>query len=206
MDGALVNTASLADILAAVQASAKAAVPPLREELRLLPAAANHDGSPAWMVHDPINNRFFRIGWLDFEILLRWSQGSPQAIAQSVSEETTLSIDETDVGALLHFLEQHNLLQANSASAVNRLRQRSAQMKKNPYEWLLHNYLFFRVPLIRPQVWLAAIMPDRYCVDGHRHFPGHPAVGNFCQHRGRAFVVSRLFGLCRGACIRQNAA
>jgi putative peptide zinc metalloprotease protein len=159
MDGTLVNTASLADILAAVQASAKVAVPPLREELRLLPAAANHDGSPAWMVHDPINNRFFRVGWLDFEILLRWSQGSPQEIAQSVSEETTLSIDEADVGALLHFLEQHNLLQANSAAAVNRLRERSAQMKKNPYEWLLHNYLFFRVPLIRPQLWLAAIMP-----------------------------------------------
>ena len=70
-----------------------------------------------------------------------------------------MSIDEADVGALLHFLEQHNLLQANSAAAVNRLRQRSAQMKKNPYEWLLHNYLFFRVPLIRPQVWLAALMP-----------------------------------------------
>lgn len=159
MDGILVNTASLADVLAAVQASAKVALPALREELRLLPAAANHDGSPAWMVHDPINNRFFRIGWLDFEMLLRWSQGSPQAIAQSVSEETTLSIDEGDVGALMHFLEQHNLLQANSCAAVNRLRQRAAQMKKNPYEWLLHNYLFFRVPLIRPQLWLAAIMP-----------------------------------------------
>ncbi len=159
MDGTVVKTASLADILATAQASAKVALPPLREELRLLPAAANHDGSPAWMVHDPINNRFFRVGWLDFEMLLRWTHGSPQAIARSVSEETTLSIDEADVGALLHFLEQHNLLQANSVAAVNRLRQRSAQLKKNPYEWLLHNYLFFRVPLIRPQVWLAAIMP-----------------------------------------------
>ena len=159
MDGTLVKTAGLADLLSATKASAKVTLPPLREELRLLPAAANHDGSPAWMVHDPINNRFFRVGWLDFEMLLRWTQGSPQAIAQSVSAETTLSIDEADVGALLHFLEQHNLLQANSAAAVDRLRRRSAQMKKNPYEWLLHNYLFFRVPLIRPQVWLAAIMP-----------------------------------------------
>jgi putative peptide zinc metalloprotease protein len=159
MDGTLVKPASLAGLFAAANANAKVTLPPLREELRLLPAAANHDGSPAWMVHDPINNRFFRVGWLDFEMLLRWTQGSPQAIAQSVSEETTLRIDENDVGALLHFLEQHNLLQANSTAAVNRLRQRSAQMKKNPYEWLLHNYLFFRVPLIRPQVWLAAIMP-----------------------------------------------
>jgi putative peptide zinc metalloprotease protein len=159
MDGTVINTASMADMLASVQADTKVVVPPLREELRLLPAAANHDGSPAWMIHDPINNRFFRVGWLDFEMLLRWSQGSAQAIARSVSDETTLSIDEDDVGALLRFLEQHNLLQANSSAAVSRLRQRAAQLKKNPYEWLLHNYLFFRVPLIRPQVWLAAIMP-----------------------------------------------
>ncbi len=39
-------------------------LPPLREELKLLPAAANHDGSPAWMVQDPINNSFFVLGGL----------------------------------------------------------------------------------------------------------------------------------------------
>lgn len=134
-------------------------LPPLRDELRLLPAAANHDGSPAWMVQDPVNNRFFRIGWLDFEVLLRWTQGSAKAVADSVSAETTLSADESDVGALLSFLEQHSLLKADTPQAVDRLRKRSLLLKKNPYEWLLHHYLFFRVPLVRPQLWLAKILP-----------------------------------------------
>ena len=134
-------------------------LPPLREELRLLTAAANHDGSPAWMVQDPVNNRFFRIGWIDFEILLRWSQRSAETIVQSINDETTLTVDDRDVAALLHFLEQHSLLQADSPNAVDRLRRLSAQAQKNPYEWLLHNYLFFRVPLIRPQLWLARLMP-----------------------------------------------
>ena len=159
MDGLVINAATLAAALSNAQASMAAVLPPLREELRLLPAAANHDGSPAWMVQDPVNNRFFRIGWMDFEILLRWSQRSAKAIAQSISEETTLTIDDSDVAALLQFLEQHSLLQANSPNAVDRLRRLSAQMQKNPYEWLLHNYLFFRVPLIRPQLWLARLMP-----------------------------------------------
>ena len=57
-------------------------LPPLREELRLLPAAANRDGSPAWMIHDPVCNRFYRIGWLDFEMLARWSLGSAQAVVR----------------------------------------------------------------------------------------------------------------------------
>jgi putative peptide zinc metalloprotease protein len=159
MDGTVTGAANLAVTFA--QASRKAAItlPPIREELRLLPAAANPDGSPAWMVHDPVNNRFFRIGWMDFEMLLRWSQGTPQAIAESINDETTLTIDVNDVGALLHFLEQHSLLQSNSTAAVDRMRHRSVLMKRNPYEWLLHNYLFFRIPLVRPQLWLAKIMP-----------------------------------------------
>ena len=159
MDGLVINAATLAAAVPTAQASKAAVLPPLREELRLLPAAANHDGSPAWMVQDPVNNRFFRIGWIDFEILLRWSQRSASAIAQSISDETTLTVDDSDVSALLKFLEQHSLLQANSPNAVDRLRRLSAQMQKNPYEWLLHNYLFFRIPLIRPQLWLARLMP-----------------------------------------------
>ena len=131
----------------------------LREELRLLPAAANHDGSPAWMVQDPVNNRFFRIGWIDFEVLLRWSQGNPQSIVESVNAQTTLSIDDSDVHALVTFLDQHSLLQADSTQAVDRLRQRAKLQQKSAYTWLLHNYLFFRIPLIRPQAFLALVLP-----------------------------------------------
>ena len=146
-------------VIAAQIAPKAIRLPTLREELRLLPAAANRDGSPAWMVQDPVNNRFFRIGWIDFEVLLRWAMGNAPAIVDSVTEETTLSIDETDVLALVTFLDQHNLLRADSVQAVARLSQRAKLQKKNPYEWLLHNYLFFRVPLIRPQVALAIILP-----------------------------------------------
>ncbi|MEE8618144.1 MAG: hypothetical protein V3S86_02610, partial [Nitrosomonadaceae bacterium] len=89
-------------------------LPPLREELKLLPAAPNNDGSLAWMVQDPINNSFFRIGWLDFEMLLRWAYGSPEKIVNSVNNETTLDIEVTDVDDLKRFLEQNSLLQASS--------------------------------------------------------------------------------------------
>ena len=134
-------------------------LPALREELRLLPAAANHDGSPAWMVQDPVNNRFFRIGWIDFELLLRWAEGSPQAIVEAVCAETTLSVEESDVAALVAFLDQHSLLRADSAQSVDQLRQRAQLQQKSVYTWLLHNYLFFRIPLIHPQVGLALILP-----------------------------------------------
>lgn len=134
-------------------------LPPLREELRLLPAAANRDGTPAWMVQDPVNNRFFRIGWLDFELLLRWTQESAERLVESVNTETTLTVGLADVDGLMRFLEQHNLLQANSEQAVERLRQRASALKKSVHEQLIHHYLFFRIPLVRPQFWLKKLLP-----------------------------------------------
>ena len=155
MDGTLIPVSGLG--LPAARQETR--LPALREELRLLPAAANHDGSPAWMVQDPVNNRFFRIGWIDFELLLRWAEGSPQAIVEAVCAETTLSVEESDVAALVAFLDQHSLLRADSAQSVDQLRQRAQLQQKSVYTWLLHNYLFFRIPLIRPQVGLALILP-----------------------------------------------
>jgi hypothetical protein len=75
---------------------------------------------------------------------LRWSQRSAKR-AQSI-RRTTLSVDDSDIEAL-QFLEQHSLLQTNSPNAVDRLRL-SAQMQKNPYEWLLHLPVL-RIPLVR---------------------------------------------------------
>ena len=134
-------------------------LPPLREELKLLPAAPNSDGSSAWMVQDPISNSFFRIGWLDFEVLLRWAYGSPEKIVSSVNNETTLDIEVTDVNDLKKFLEQNRLLQANNQAAVDQLRESAKEQNKGLINWILHHYLFFRIPLFRPQVWLAKIMP-----------------------------------------------
>ena len=58
-------------------------LPPLREDLALIEAAPQRDGSPAWMIHDPVSNRFYRIGWLEFEVLTRW-QSASAAAAQTI--------------------------------------------------------------------------------------------------------------------------
>ena len=132
-------------------------LPPLREELRLLPAAANGDGSPAWMIHDPVCNRFFRIGWLDFEMLARWDLGSPAAVVESIQSETTLLPNTGDLQALTAFLERHSLLRIATQAGVRSLTERAARQQHAPLTWLLHHYLFFRLPLARPQGWLGRV-------------------------------------------------
>jgi putative peptide zinc metalloprotease protein len=130
----------------------------LRQELRLLPADANRDGSPAWMIHDPVANRFYRIGWMDFEMLARWERRTHAAVAQAVCDETTLHAESEDVESLESFLSQHGLLQPSGPADVDAMRQRCAAQKLDAGEWLLHHYLFFRLPLVRPQDKLARLL------------------------------------------------
>jgi putative peptide zinc metalloprotease protein len=134
-------------------------VPLLRDELRLIQAANNADGSPAWMIQDPINNKFYRIGWLDFELLLRWELVNIANIVADVKNETTLDVDEDNVAELVAFLNQNKLLQSTSAEAVNRLITEKNKQKQSAFNWLVHHYLFFRIPLIKPQALLANILP-----------------------------------------------
>ena len=133
-------------------------LPALRDELRLLPASPNADGSPAWTIHDPVVNRFFRVGWLDFELLLRWQDGTADEIIARVCDETLLHVDRGDVAGLVEFLGRHSLLRADSRRAVDGLRDRFRRQKRTVFAWLLHNYLFFRIPLLRPQATLVVLL------------------------------------------------
>ena len=122
--------------------------PALREELQLEPANNNRDGSPAWHVCDPVRNLFFRIGWLEFEILQRWSMGDARRIAADIAARTTLAATPEHVESLQAFLLHHQLVRAARPKAA-----------VPAWRWLLDNYLFIRIPLVRPQQWLDRLLP-----------------------------------------------
>lgn len=86
-------------------------LPPLREDLELLPASRQPDGSPAWNLYDSLRHQFFRIGWLEFEILSRWHLADAEAIADEISSTTTLAVRAADVLAIRQFLFVNQLLQ-----------------------------------------------------------------------------------------------
>ena len=96
-----------------VTSTQTAQLPALRQDLRLHEAAPSKDGSPAWSIQDPVTNRFFRIGWLEFEFLLRWP-GDAAQIAEDVAATTPLAADKEMVEAFAVFLARHNLVRPSS--------------------------------------------------------------------------------------------
>lgn len=140
-------------------AAAAARLPSLREEVAIFPGPAALDGSPTWTLHDPARNRFFRLGWPEFEMLSRWDAGSVDELIESVDAETTLQIEREDIDDLARFLINFDLIHVNGPQATAALMHKAEQQRESWGSWLLHNYLFMRIPLVRPDRFLSATYP-----------------------------------------------
>jgi putative peptide zinc metalloprotease protein len=133
-------------------------LPALREDLVLFPSSDNPDGSPTWAVQDPVRNKFVHIGWLEFEMLARW-QASPLELIKSLAQDTPLRPRLEDVLAFAHFLRQQSLIKLDNREDVTTARKVPGKPGISNWHWWLHNYLFFRIPLARPDQWLSWLGP-----------------------------------------------
>ena len=134
-------------------------LPALREELALYPGPADLYGAPTWSVLDPARNLFFRIDWPTFEILSRWHLGDGMRILDSIRRDTTLAPDENELGSVLAFLAENELLRLPTAEGTAWYADTARSRRVSPARWLLHHYLFVRIPLWRPDAWLARWLP-----------------------------------------------
>jgi putative peptide zinc metalloprotease protein len=129
-------------------------LPRLREDLSLHDGPIQQDGSPTWMIEDPLRGRYFRLGWLEMEMLRRWHLGDAAAVLQAVTNETLLRPTLEEVLAVRQFLSVHQLL----ADAGNVRPTQRSDAAKGWLTQLLHHYLMVRLPLVNPDRFLAATL------------------------------------------------
>ena len=136
-----------------------AVLPGLREDLSLHRGPPEPGGAPTWSLHDAARNLFFRIDWPSFEFLSRWHLGDAERVLEAVARETTLNPQAEDLAAIVQFLAENELLGRHDAAGTQALCHAAARRCQSWLQWLLHNYLFFRLPLARPDAWLARSLP-----------------------------------------------
>lgn len=139
--------------------AAPAPLPPLREDIQLLPGPPTRGGEPTWTLYDPAMHRYLRIGRLEFEILCRWGLRDPDAIATAVAANTTFAATRDDVLDMLQFAAGASLLMPMGQHAPHRLAAQAAAARPSAASWLLKNYLYLRVRLVEPDRFLAAAQP-----------------------------------------------
>ncbi|MEF8833322.1 MAG: HlyD family efflux transporter periplasmic adaptor subunit [Halofilum sp. (in: g-proteobacteria)] len=134
-------------------------LPPLRADLRLERGAPDEDGSPMWMLFDPLRNRYFHLHLRGLRLLRHWRAGATPAEVAAAARGSGLTVDADDVDGLVRFMLANGLTVATSAADAARLREQHDRSKTRWWQWLLHRYLFFRIPLVRPDPFLARTLP-----------------------------------------------
>ena len=136
-----------------------APLPVLREEIQLHPGPAALDGSPTWTLHDPARNQFYRIGWREFEILSRWDSADAESLIERLERETVLEVEPDEIQEVARFLMVHSLIADHSPQGTRILLAKAQNYKHHWAMWLFKNYLFLRMPLLRPDRWLDRAYP-----------------------------------------------
>ncbi len=141
----------------------------MRQELQLLTAEPLQDGTPSWRIVDPLRNRYFEIGWTEFQFLKHWSEGGdPEELLLVVSSSSSLRPSRDELDVLLAFLDRHELTTTSTTARRDALLRRCAARTPPIWKQVLHHYLFFRIPVLHPDAWLERNATRFYWVFGTR--------------------------------------
>ncbi len=136
------------------------ALPKLRNDIQLNEAPSETEGSPTWTLYDPAANKYYKIGWLEFEILSRIKNcQSVNQLTENIIQDTSLNADGEAVQEVIQFLIQHNLVYTSDEESLTRFEEQRDIAQRPWWHKMLHGYLFFTLPLFKPESFLKKTYP-----------------------------------------------
>lgn len=132
----------------------KVILPKIRDDLKLLETSVAEDGSKRWLLFDPIQNKYFNIGIDTFDLISNWQSDIELEEFIKILEQKDYEIDTESLQTFVDFLINNNLIVCEDLKYTNRMKNIQKQSKQNIFKWLIHNYLFIRIPLVKPDYWL----------------------------------------------------
>jgi putative peptide zinc metalloprotease protein len=147
-------------------------LPSLRADLQLSPAGPALDGSPQWTLADPLRGRYFKLGATAMRLLRHWQLGAAEQVLQAANREPGIPLGQGELEELLRFLRGHDLITSTDSEQRASYAAKAEQLQQSLWQRLLHQYLFFRIPLWRPNAFL-----DRTWPWLRRHGPNLLRVG-----------------------------
>lgn len=134
-------------------------LPALRSDLQLAESATGLDGAPQWVLVDLVSSRYFRLTPESMRLLRHWSAGSPQQVLAAANREPGLKLEAKQLEQLLRFLRLNDLIAASDVQQRASYAARAQARRVSLWQTLLHQYLFFRIPLWRPDPLLNRCWP-----------------------------------------------
>ncbi len=141
------------------QAQQPAALPKLRRELQVMKGAPLQDGSPGWMIFDPVRHKYFQINHEDMTFLKYWDHRDPATVGQHAANELGRPVSPDEIEDIFKFLISNGLTEDSAQGSYKDFYEQSKAGEKSWHQHLLHSYLFFRIPLIHPEKFLQRTLP-----------------------------------------------
>lgn len=135
----------------------KSPPPIIRQDLSLLEAEPDAQGRRAWLLHDPLSARYYRIGQAQMELLSYLDGGDAETIAAHATKGLGYDVSAIQVEELFEFLRKNTLVIGD-----NEQQGLYAKMRAKSPGWLAtmaKSYLFIRVPLFKPDKFLERTLP-----------------------------------------------
>ena len=117
---------------------------------------------PTWTLYDPYKHQYYRISALDKALLEHWptkNNLTPDELLLKVNQCNCLKATLADISEMLVFLGQHDLVNVSALEQLQKLRRANNAGKTTWWKWLLHHYLFIRIPLMHPDRFLSRMLP-----------------------------------------------
>ncbi len=135
-------------------------LPRLRDDLELVDNKVARGGSADRLIYDPLRHRFIQIDRSTFELISLLNQSaSLEDWKRKAWDSFSLSMDRGAIKRVLSFLERSELLDHTQDGDWRALAQRRERSRKKVASRLVHSYLFFKIPIFRPQRFLEATLP-----------------------------------------------
>ena len=135
-------------------------LPPLRKDLRISRSDFGNSGMSMWTIYDPLQQRYFQIDNQTKDLLSLWHKGqSISDFLELVHQQLGVSLDQDQLIGFLDFVRKSHLTDEERQGNWSDLDQSVDKNQKSLFTRLAHHYLFFKIPLFRPQRTLKAIGP-----------------------------------------------
>ncbi|MDZ7823403.1 MAG: HlyD family efflux transporter periplasmic adaptor subunit [Ahrensia sp.] len=131
-------------------------LPGLRDDLTIERGAPDVGG---WMITDPVRQAYFRISQSIFEVMAIWRAGTKLELSVAYEERFAKPLPDERLEAVAKFLIANELTREPKDGGWRHYAGIAKSREKSILSKGLHSYLFFRIPLVRPQKFLDIAWP-----------------------------------------------
>ncbi len=135
-------------------------LPELRQELKLESGAVGADGAPTWLIVDTVQHRYVQIDETSYQLLLLWRGGATYSdLRRDAARDSGHAVTEDDIAGFVRFLGDNSLTVEPAAGGWRHFSGLADRAQHGWLMWMVHNYLYIKLPLVRPEAFLQRALP-----------------------------------------------